>query len=159
MMMGGGDLNSRIDGYILPSTGTYSIHLRSFDDDGSGNYTATLTFWDGFIGEIMPPMDGDYIISYGQRTSGRLTGSGGHRWAFYGNAGDTVRINVMSSDFDTYVELHDPSLRLLGENDDGGSGTNSALTYTLPRSGEYGIVVHGYASGAVGAYTLELTAR
>jgi hypothetical protein len=154
----GGNLNALIQSVVLPDTGTYIIRLKAFSG-GSGSYTATMSFTGGFVGETMPLTSNDYMISYGQRMTSNLAGFGGHRWAFYGTAGDVVIINVYSNDFDTVVELHDPSLMMLAQDDDGGDGTNSFLTYTLPRSGEYGIVVHGYSEGASGNYTVELKAR
>jgi len=153
--------NARISDFVLPMTGTYTVRLMAFGD-GSGDYSALMQFGvassDG-AATSGGSSGGNYRISYGQRLTGTLDGSGGHRWAFSGDAGDTVVIGVYSDEFDTFVELHDASLTMLVSDDDGGNNTNSFLTYTLPTSGEYGIVVHGYGAGAVGTYTLELKAR
>jgi hypothetical protein len=154
----GGDYNAMIADLIIPDTGQYEIHMRSYTTDG-GDYRVALSFDPNFSGETLPPYtaSGDFSIAYGERVTDALTGRGGHRWAFYGQAGDTVYIRLASRDFDTVVELHDPSLTLLATNDDSSGSTNSYLSYTLPVTGEYGIVVHGYSSGASGQYSLSLS--
>jgi tetratricopeptide (TPR) repeat protein len=74
---------------------------------------------------------------------------------FEGRAGQSVTISVESRDFDTYVALFSPDGKLLAENDDiSRSNTNSALTFTLPASGRYIVVVNAYKKGERGRYTL-----
>lgn len=74
---------------------------------------------------------------------------------FEGRAGQSVTITLESRDFDTYVALFNPDGKLLAENDDiSRSNTNSALTFTLPASGRYIVVVNAYKKGERGRYTL-----
>ncbi|OCR00319.1 hypothetical protein BCD67_25300 [Oscillatoriales cyanobacterium USR001] len=74
---------------------------------------------------------------------------------FEGRAGQSVTITVESRDFDTYVALFGPDLKLLAENDDiSQSNSNSAITFTLPASGRYRVVVNAYKKGEGGRYTL-----
>ncbi|MEG4318693.1 MULTISPECIES: tetratricopeptide repeat protein [unclassified Microcoleus] len=75
--------------------------------------------------------------------------------SFVGRAGQSVTISVESSDFDTYVALFGPDGKLLAKNDDiSKSNSNSALTFTLPASGRYIVVVNAYKKGERGRYTL-----
>ncbi|WP_341730547.1 tetratricopeptide repeat protein [Microcoleus sp. EPA2] len=75
--------------------------------------------------------------------------------AFVGRAGQSVTITLESSDFDTFVALFSPDGKKLAENDDiSRSNTNSALTFTLPASGRYVVVVNAYKKGERGRYTL-----
>jgi tetratricopeptide (TPR) repeat protein len=74
---------------------------------------------------------------------------------FVGRAGQSVTISVESRDFDTLVALFSPDEKLLAKNDDiSRSNSNSALTFTLPASGRYTVVVNAYKKGERGRYTL-----
>ena len=76
---------------------------------------------------------------------------------FVGRAGQSVTISVESRDFDTLVALFSPDAKLLVKNDDiSRSNTNSALTFTLPASGRYTVVVNAYKKGERGRYTLTI---
>jgi len=75
---------------------------------------------------------------------------------FEGRQGQQIRISVESTDFDALAEVIDGS-QLWEDNgwsvrdDDGGRGTNSAITTMLPRSGTYYLAIRAYDDG-VGAY-------
>ncbi|MEK0195989.1 PPC domain-containing protein, partial [Microcoleus anatoxicus] len=72
-----------------------------------------------------------------------------------GRAGQSVTISVESRDFDTLVILLTPDGKKLATNDDiSRSNTNSALTFTLPASGRYVVVVNAYKKGERGRYNL-----
>lgn len=72
-----------------------------------------------------------------------------------GSAGQQVRIELTSTDFDTYLVLLDPNGQVVGENDDRGQrDSNSVLNVRLERSGEYKIIVNSYDSRGRGSYAL-----
>ena len=76
---------------------------------------------------------------------------------FEGRAGQSVTITLESSDFDTFVALFSPDGKKLATNDDiSRSNTNSALTFTLPASGRYIVVVNAVKKGERGRYTLTI---
>ncbi len=76
-------------------------------------------------------------------------------YSFDGEAGQSVRIDLTSSDFDTYLALFSPNGRLVGENDDiSNADTNSRLTVTLPATGPYRVVVNAFDSTGRGQYLL-----
>jgi len=78
-----------------------------------------------------------------------------HIYTFSGNAGQTVQIDMQSSDFDTYLALLSPNGDVLAENDDSGrNSTNSSITYRLPRNGTYRVVANSYDSSGRGQYTI-----
>lgn len=80
-------------------------------------------------------------------------------WIFDGVAGDEVTIDLISSDFDTYLVLVDPTPLAVIDDDDGGNGTNSRIVYALDSSGEWTIAVNNLeaVTGDPGNYTLTLT--
>ena len=77
-------------------------------------------------------------------------------WEFEGFGGQTVTIDLMSDDFDTFLFLIDPTLDIAAFDDDGGSGTNSRIVYTLDASGTWTIGANAFSLGATGDYTLSL---
>jgi len=105
------------------------------------------------------------LIAIGQVMSGRLEtgdqtmadGTFADIWQFQGAAGQTITIDVRSDEFDTYMQLLDATGNKLGEDDDSGGNLNSRLTYTLPATGMYQIVVNNSGqSKRVGLYTLSI---
>ncbi|MBP0000449.1 MAG: M48 family metalloprotease [Cyanobacteria bacterium SID2] len=78
-------------------------------------------------------------------------------YRFDGQAGQEVRIQMDSTDFDTYLILLGPDDRPLAENDDRSrNNPNSELTVTLPVTGTYRIVANSYDARGRGSYTLSL---
>ena len=126
----------------------YTIVASSLNQSDVGAYTLSLgqtsvrniEYTQQITGEMVPA---EPIIDY----------------VFTGQAGDTVSIDLMSDDFDTYLRLMtaNPSTELT-TNDDGGTGLNSRIgPYTLDQTGEYIIRVSALGEAAEsGAYTLIL---
>ncbi|WP_284734845.1 pre-peptidase C-terminal domain-containing protein, partial [Sphingosinicella terrae] len=79
-------------------------------------------------------------------------------------AGQTYMISVYGSGSDplgdTIVALFDDAFEVVNIDDDGGSGTNSLLTFTASYTGTYYIDVEAYpGSGLTGQYTLDVIAQ
>lgn len=151
----GAGLNSRLV-FTIPETGDYLIRVTPLDASGAGAYSLSL--------EEGPPAPPAESISIGATVEGRLTDSDGKGesggpadlWRFEGREGQRIRIDMTSSDFDTYLELFDENRTALDEDDDGGpEGTNSRVTFTLPRTGAYLIEARAFSSGT-GAYGLSI---
>jgi hypothetical protein len=104
-------------------------------------------------------------IAIGQTMRGRLEtgdqtmadGTFADLWQFEGAAGQTITIDVRSDEFDTYMQLLDANGNKLAEDDDSGGNLNSRLTYTLPATGTYQIVVNNSGqSKRIGLYTVSI---
>jgi hypothetical protein len=127
-----------------PVVGTYRITL--IDDAGS--------YADPGVAAALAP---------GQTLEGRLEegddqGERGFQddWTFAGRAGQAVRLDVMSREFDPYVVLMRDGVPV-DSNDDGGDGTDARLTITLPATGAYTAVVSPFSrSNRGGRYTIAL---
>lgn len=76
-----------------------------------------------------------------------------NEYTFSGTEGQTVTINLTSSDFDTTLTLVGPDDQEISFNDDFGGSLNSRIVATLPRSGEYQIIVRSFG-GNGGNYTV-----
>ncbi len=157
----GGDGNDARLVTILPATGTYTVVVTSYSQSsGGGRYTVSLSITDapagaGRVESIRP----------GRAVSGRLEpgdrprSGGGYQdtWEFDARANQDVVIEMRSGDFDTYLELRDPSGALVAENDDGGDGTNSLIVARTDRAGRYRITARSFGDReATGLYELTL---
>jgi serine protease Do len=95
-------------------------------------------------------------ITYNVVVNESVQSWGGDQWTFDGSRGDWVRINMRSSNMDTYLELYDPFGNLLAQDDDSGDGTNARIYVdSLPFNGVYTIVARGF-DGDTGSYQLQL---
>lgn len=154
---GKGNTNSQIV-VTLPANGTYLLMANSYDAGQAGTYSIRarvnasgvsglgsrqgfLLRQNGILGSdsSVLPSDGSLYRTY----------------TFEGRAGQSVRINLVSPDFDTYLELQDSEGRLIARNDDvDQSNRNSALAVILPRTGIYRVIVNAYDSSGRGRYLL-----
>ncbi|HXM39306.1 MAG TPA: hypothetical protein VN908_11690 [Gemmatimonadales bacterium] len=103
-------------------------------------------------------------IRVGQSVTGRLTttdqqfadGSRYKMYAFVGNKGDTVAVDLTSDDFDANLVLADATGNSLARNDDGGDRCNARLTFVLPQAANYRIYANSSAPAELGDYRLAL---
>ncbi len=78
-------------------------------------------------------------------------------WRFEGPAGQHVRIELRSEEFDTYLQLLDAQYNVLAEDDDSLGDLNSVIEFTIPASGTYQVVVNNFEGDRkAGVYTLTL---
>jgi serine protease Do len=154
----GGDKNARIEvtlpesgiytflanSYEAGQSGTYQLRLRSADDDPRATEPSRLILREEGVlesGDSVLPSDGSLYDEY----------------TFEAEAGQSVTIDLESSDFDPYLALFGPDGQLVGENDDvSESNRNSRLIVTLPATGLYRVVVNAYDSTGRGEYLLRV---
>lgn len=161
---GGGGTNSRLT-VTLRQDGEYHVHVGSSQPGQKGHYT--LLVERGAARDEVVAEAADWPITLGREIEGRLD-EGDRRaendsfyeaWRYMGGVGETVTIRMQSSEFDTYVAIgrvENGAWTELGTNDDGPDGTNSELTVTLPRNGEYVIRANSFQAGQTGRYTLRI---
>ena len=74
-------------------------------------------------------------------------------------AGQRYRLTASSEDFDTLIQLYQGAEpEPVGQDDDGGEGLNSRLTYSAEESGEYRLRILAFSSGGGGAYSARVEA-
>lgn len=157
----GDTLNSRIV-FSPTQSGTYTLRVTSYSDDGRGAYTAAV--------EELPPLPAPITTPTGTETTewsvfaGELTDSdptdGGHYkdYAVTLTAGQPAIISLSSDAFDALVKVYserdaDP----VASDDDTGGNLNSLLVFTPETDGTYYIRVTSFDAGSTGAYTLRIT--
>jgi hypothetical protein len=154
-----GDTDSEIT-FSVDQARDFYVLVSTYQPGDSGPYTIRL------IREGAGPRPGGSIPTPPFQRSGRLDAADqtltdgelyeSHR--FRGEAGTVVRVDVESSEFDTYLILVSPSGDQI-ENDDARGSTNSAIERVLEESGEYELLVTSYESGERGAYRLSVSSK
>jgi hypothetical protein len=156
-----GTSRSVIDADINES-GTYRVLVTSYGEGETGDYTLAID-----VGAPAPAAVARRdveTIEFGGTTSGALESSDGRLddgeyrdlYVFNGSAGETVRIDMNSSAFDTYLGLISPSGETVENDDHEGSTSHSRIQMALEESGRYRVVATSYAADNTGQYTLEL---
>lgn len=103
-------------------------------------------------------------IRVGQTLTGRLSQSdqafsdGSHYklYAFVGNKGDTVSVDLSSDDFDANLLVADASGNTLTRNDDSGEKCNARLTFVPPATGNFRLYANSSAQAELGEYKITL---
>jgi hypothetical protein len=145
-----GDLEVLTD-VLLTDEGTYLIEVGEFFKEG-GLYQLSLALAD------QPQFGGGGRIDFGREITSELDEDGEHIWVFDGTAGQEVSIVLTSlnDQLDVILDLRGPDGQELLSLDEGFAGDPEvAVGVPLPVTGEYQIIVHGFA-GRGGAYSLVL---
>lgn len=103
-------------------------------------------------------------IRVGQTLTGKLSqtdqsfsdGSHYKLYAFVGNKGDTVAVDLSSDDFDANLLVADASGNTLTRNDDSGEKCNARLTFVPPATGNFRIYANSSAQAELGEYKITL---
>ncbi len=77
-------------------------------------------------------------------------------YAFVGNKGDTVAVDLSSDDFDANILVADASGNSLARNDDGGGRCNARVAFVPPATGNYRVYANSSAQAELGEYHLTL---
>lgn len=151
----GDELNSRLT-FTAPASGDFIVRVSEVGGDAGGAYRLRA--------ERAPDRPSAQQLQPGADISGELTeedrtGSDApaDRYTLRATEGQRLRIEMSSSAFDTFLELFDGNGQSVASDDDGmGEGTNSRLTHTFDRAGEYELQARAFSDGT-GAYTLSVS--
>lgn len=154
--------------YTGGTDGMYEIRANSFSEGETGRYELTLVD-EGIVEEEHAHDDAAPMgtpIGIDQTVEGELTrgdrkvdGSYNDTYTYQGRAGETISITLHSDDFDALVTVgayEGGECTEMDANDDGGGGTDSRLTMTLPDDGAYHIHVGSAKAAETGRYTLRI---
>lgn len=141
---------------VLPDNSEYVIFATSADMDpnGMGNYTLKL-----LTNVIQPVSYGTTISNASIATTDLQTSAGDYLDAYWfsGVQGDTVRITMSSTDFDSFLILNNRNGDLLTFDDNSGGGVNAQITRQLPESGVFIVIATPFAPNKTGNYSFSLT--
>lgn len=144
---GAAGYDSRLS-YVFPEDGALQVTATSFGGRGTGDYELEVA---GAGDELVTQMRGELVASDERAYDGKLV----DRHEYEGAAGETVSVFLESANFDTMLYLSAPDGRNLASNDDGGGGTDSMVTLTLPTDGVYTLWVTSFFEGQ-GGYVLSV---
>jgi Bacterial pre-peptidase C-terminal domain len=141
--------------------GFMEVRVNTMNEGDSGAFTLALT-------AVAPAPLTAAPLTFGQSRTGALTSSDAttgdddlptDAYALRLTAGQSVQIDLSSSEFDPKLELMAPGGGKVQEDDDGGPGNSARIRFTAPRAGTYQIRAMALQSGGTGAYTLRAGAR
>jgi hypothetical protein len=150
---GGGGTDARIHRRF--AAGEYIVWVTGYWPGSSGPYEVSAAELEielcPTVGELQPGQSVTGALAVTDCAS--LGGRYADPWALSLSDQATLRIDLTSSAFDTFLIVEDEYGEVLAFDDDGGEGFNSRLTYTFP-AGEFRVVVTSYGYGETGAYQL-----
>jgi len=158
----GDENNARIH-TVLPRDGTYRIVATGFAESARGHYTLSVGGWEapeaaapGASRTLAVGETKDGILEPGDEVAG--DGPYQDRWTFDARAGQRLRIDLMSSDFDSYLVLLGPDGAQLATDDDGGEGQSASIGFRAAAAGRYTALATTYGENVkIGAYRIRLT--
>ncbi len=149
----------------LTEAGMYRVLVTSYEPGESGAYSLTINP-SAASERRAPGARGFTTLTVGGPVSGDLDGedatfeAGEHydAYVFDGDEGETVRLELSSADFDTYLGLVTPSGEEIANDDYESATGRSVIELTLPERGRYRVQATSYAAAETGRYRLALTA-
>lgn len=137
----------------LPESGNYRVLVTSYKPGESGSYTLTIGGGSATAVAAGPRVErgslapGDQTLSSGEYADG---------YEFEGRPGQRARLDVSSSEFDTYLMLIDPTGQQTENDDFEGIAGHSVIETDITEAGRYRVVVTSYEVGETGSYELRM---
>ena len=155
---GGDGLNSRIC-VALSEVGEYRLVASSLSGE-TGAFTLEVSDMPGATNGACPaePVEeeitdlaeldtGGRTLAIGSEVDGTLGANDpvvfaapAQAWALEGRAGESLSVDLVSEDFDSYLMVEGPGLESWLMDDDGAGRCDSRLTFTFPQTGTYRVV-------------------
>ena len=160
---GGNNTDARVR-FTAPDDGTYLLVAQSLAEDGAGAFSLSLAV------APTPTTAAPRPIQVGQTVSGRLDETDAvleeddtfyDTWLLTGRAGQRVQIEMKADSLDAFLavgRMDGSEFNSIRTDDDGGEGTNSRVTITLPEDGQY-VIRANEVGTKTGPYTLSVTER
>ncbi|CAN5686907.1 hypothetical protein BH23GEM1_BH23GEM1_11670 [soil metagenome] len=178
---GAGGNDARVE-LTLPEDGDYVITVTSAERGETGAYRLSVESSEtaprprraapppaaapNAAPTVARSASGGRMLVHGQAVTGTLgasrsglLGTAEGDWRYAGRAGETVTIDLRSSEFDPYLTLYSVGgerATRVAQDDNGGAGLNSRIVYRIPADGEYIARAERRQPGRSGSYTLSL---
>jgi hypothetical protein len=172
-----GDLTRSVVEHDVTEPGLYRVYVTSYQGGEQGDYTLAMDLSGRFgspgpavaVSDDAPaPFTTTFDaaeLTLDQALSGALdatdrrleTGEFVDLHVFDGEAGEPVRIEMTSPEFDTYLAVTTPAGELITNDDVGDDRTRSVVEMVMPMDGRYRIEATSYAPGETGPYRLRIS--
>lgn len=158
----GEDNNARVHA-ILPRDGRYRIVAMAFGEDGRGRYTLQVRGWEtpdapapGAVTRLRTGESVDGLLEPGDEIGG--DGPFQDRWTVEARAGARLRVEMRSTDFDSYLLVLGPDGQVVGSDDDGLEGRDAVVSLRATAGGTYTVLATSYGENpSIGAYRVSLS--
>jgi len=156
---GGEGLAARLH-VVLPRSGRYRLVATSINNSARGWYTIAVSEW---AAPDAPAPGRVSATALGETKTGLLepgdeqAGDGPFqdRWTFEARPGQRVRVEMSSSDLDSYLTILGPDGAVVASNDDVGGGRDAAVSFSAPAAGRFTALASSYGDQpGFGAYRL-----
>lgn len=153
----GDELNARLR-VILARDGAYRVITTAVGDSARGRYTLTVSGWEA---PSAPPAGAAAALAIGDTKDGLLEpgddlspdGPYQDRWTFSARQGARLRIELRSTDFDSYLAVLGPDGAVIATDDDGLGDRNSLVALRARAAGLYTVLASSFGEDLrVGAY-------
>ena len=142
----------------LPADGSYRVLVTSYESGETGAYDLTIRGGGG-AGDVSFASASGIRTERGELNSADQTLRTGEfvdTYTFEGAPGQRIRLDLESSEFDTYLGLHPPRGEAVQDDDGGGEVGHSVIEYDLTEPGTYQVFVTSYAAEETGGYELKM---
>lgn len=170
-----GTTNSALD-MITSEAGTYTVTVSSYRAGETGNYQLVVRGAGGGVAQPSPTQPQPVPVqpqpnptqpnpsARARQITGTLargdrtlqTGEFVDQHTLQFRPGESVRLRLESSQFDTYLLVRSPSGRQQDNDDLVPGNTNSGIDIPSAEAGNYQVMVTSYRPGETGAYTLRV---
>jgi len=145
---------SRIE-FTAPATGVYRFYATSYDVGELGEYR--LVIHSHGTNDPSAPTTREEIGTLDADDITLTTGEYADVYTIEGAVGQQLRVELTSSEFDTYVMVKSPSGNSLDNDDYEGAKDRSVIETVLTEAGQHRVIVTSYAKGETGEYRLVIT--
>lgn len=144
--------------FQAPADGIYRIYVTTYGKSETGDYRLVLRTESASAPPVAPSGPSVREES-GYLTADDVTLTSGEYvdgFQIQGVPGMRVRVELTSSDFDTYVMIKTPSGTSLDNDDFEGAKNRSVIETELTETGEHRVLVTSYKPGETGSYRLTI---
>lgn len=142
--------------YKAEETGNFKIYATTYAGGATGKFTLTAKDRDAAAIELNN-QKGQATYTGSLAAEDPIYKGKKHKlFIFQMEAGKTYQIDHMSKVFDAYLYLEDPDGKLLAEDDDGGEGLNSRITYKAEKGGRYRMIATSLSGRDTGEFTFSV---
>jgi hypothetical protein len=147
---------------VLPRDGTYLVVATGYGESARGRYTLAVSSWEppeaaapGRAATIGLGETKDGVLEPHDEVSG--DGPYQDRWTFEARAGARLRVEMRSTDLDSYLTVLAPDGHVLGSDDDGLGGRDAVVSLRAATAGRYTALASSYGDApATGDYRITL---
>ena len=144
-----GYLDAYINNYTATNSGTFTVLVSSSSSEGTGTYALHLAqVPEAFI---VPAGDQGGAMTGSANYAGTITSGDLDTWAFTACTGDSINLQLNTTNFDGWLELFGSNGALLRTT---GGGTVSSIAYTATNCGTFTVLVSSWSSEGAGTYGL-----